>query len=74
MSKKTKKMYSAMLVHKNPQTSYGSMTLPKGCIGIIFVFSTKGTALSWEGRNTKLSELVLDVPRSKMTTTKSSKS
>jgi len=57
MSKKTQKMYSAMLVHKNLQTSYGPMTLPKGCVGIMFVFGTKGEAHAWEGRKAKLVEL-----------------
>ena len=72
MSKKTQKMYTAMVLHKNPQTTYGPMTLPKGCVGIMFVFCTKGSARSWEGRKSEIHELVPDVPRSK--TPKSSKS
>ena len=72
MSKKTQKMYTAMVLHKNPQTTYGPMTLPKGCVGIMFVFGTKGEAHAWEGRNREVRELLLDAPRSRPA--KSSKS
>ena len=81
MSKKTQKMYTAMVLHKNPQTSYGPMTLPKGCIGLMFVFGTKGEAHAWEGRKAKLCELwpsVHDVeyesPRKSTKSPKSTKS
>ena len=72
MSKKTQKMYTAMVLHKNPQTTYGPMTLPKGCVGIMFVFGTKVATRAWEGRNKEVRELLLSAPRS--TPSKSSKS
>ena len=52
------KKYLAMLLHKNPQTKPSVLlTLPSGCIGIMFVFKTKKAARGFSGNHVLLSEV-----------------
>ena len=52
------KMYTSLMLHKEPKSSHGSIGLPKGCLGIMFVFSTKKAARAWEGKDVCLCELI----------------
>ncbi len=49
------KQYLAMQLHKKPKTKpFVLLTLPSGCIGIMFVFKTKKTARKFSGNNVLL--------------------
>jgi hypothetical protein len=56
------KAYLSMQMQPNEVTINGmrsKITLPKGCLGLMFVFESKETARDWHGKVVELTELVL---------------
>lgn len=55
------KEYLSMQLHKRPAVSVDghpeAMTLPPGCVGIMFVFGTKKAARDWCGKKVELREI-----------------
>ena len=56
------KAYLSMQMQPNEVTINGmrsKITLPKGCLGLMFVFESKETARDWHGKDVELTEIEL---------------
>jgi len=53
-------MYLSMNLHKELKLNAPlDLNLPKGCLGVMFVFKTKSAARNWEGKKVELCEVSL---------------